>query len=193
MTDLRQRKRFATRERLFDVALALFAERGYEATTVDQVAQGADVSRATAFNYFPRKEDFLLEWASRRRTETSARLAGYDDATAAEAIEAALAALASAYAKEAHAKALVRCWLQAGGPLLAESSSNVELFTTLIRRGQSAGELSQEADAAQVGRAVFNIYLGALYDWASGDLSGAWLRRELPGAVRLLLRGLQIP
>lgn len=190
MAELRERKRAATRARLFDVALSLFAERGYEATTIDQVAEGAEVSRATAFNYFPRKEDFLLEWGARRRQETRARLAALDEDSAVAAIETALSGLAASYAKDPHAKALVRCWLQAGGPLLVESSASAELFSQLVRRGQSTGELAHEADAGQVGRAIFNIYLGALYDWAAADRSGAWLRRELPGAVRHLLRGL---
>ena len=57
---MRERKQRATRERLLAVAQTLFAQRGYDGTTMDDIAADADVSRATAFNYFPRKEQLLL-------------------------------------------------------------------------------------------------------------------------------------
>ena len=71
----RERKQRATREGLLTAALSLFAERGYENTTMDDIAMKADVARATAFNYYRHKEDFLLAWAERRRT-VMADLAG---------------------------------------------------------------------------------------------------------------------
>ncbi|MGB3437221.1 MAG: TetR family transcriptional regulator [Actinophytocola sp.] len=58
--DWRERKKAQTRQRLQEQALRLFTERGYEATTVEQVAAAAGVSHMTFFRYFPTKEDVVL-------------------------------------------------------------------------------------------------------------------------------------
>jgi AcrR family transcriptional regulator len=58
---LRERKKARTRELLAETARTLFAERGFEAVTVAEIAQAADVSPQTVFNYFPTKED-LVYW-----------------------------------------------------------------------------------------------------------------------------------
>ena len=49
---LRERKRQQTRERLTRAAMALFLERGFEATTLDDIAAAADISRRSFFHYF---------------------------------------------------------------------------------------------------------------------------------------------
>ena len=61
---LRARKRRQTRQRLAETGLRLFLAQGYEATTLDQIAEAAGVSRRTIFHYFEQKEDILLAWKS---------------------------------------------------------------------------------------------------------------------------------
>jgi AcrR family transcriptional regulator len=60
---LRERKRIETRQRIADIATVLFAQRGFEAVTVAEIATAADVSKVTVFNYFPRKEDMFFDRA----------------------------------------------------------------------------------------------------------------------------------
>ncbi|MFE2260305.1 TetR/AcrR family transcriptional regulator [Streptomyces griseosporeus] len=60
MTGLRERKKTRTRQAIREAAHRLIEERGYEATTVEQIAERAEVSASTVFRYFPAKEDIVL-------------------------------------------------------------------------------------------------------------------------------------
>ncbi|BCB77048.1 hypothetical protein GCM10022251_45270 [Phytohabitans flavus] len=57
---LRERKKAKTRAAIQRHALRLFQEQGYAATTVDQIAEAAEISPSTFFRYFPTKEDVVL-------------------------------------------------------------------------------------------------------------------------------------
>lgn len=58
---LRERKRIRTRRTLADAALRLFTEKGFAATTVEELVDAAEVSRSTFFRAFPTKEDVAIE------------------------------------------------------------------------------------------------------------------------------------
>lgn len=57
---LRERTRRAVHAEITDTALRLFAEQGFDATTVDQIAKAAGISRRSFFHYFGSKEDVVL-------------------------------------------------------------------------------------------------------------------------------------
>ncbi|QQC91431.1 TetR/AcrR family transcriptional regulator [Streptomyces alfalfae] len=70
---LRERKKRQTRQRISDIATGLFLERGFGAVTVAEIADAADVSVNTVYNYFPAKEDLFLD----RGEDVVDRLPGY--------------------------------------------------------------------------------------------------------------------
>ncbi len=61
----RERKKLETRDRILQAAAHLFSDRGFDATTVNEIAEAADVSRATFFNYFPEKSRIVAELGDR--------------------------------------------------------------------------------------------------------------------------------
>lgn len=66
---LRERKKRDTRRRIFRAAFELFSEKGFDNTTVEEIAERADVGKGTVFNYFPQKTVFLhaayREWLTK--------------------------------------------------------------------------------------------------------------------------------
>ncbi|MBR1156837.1 TetR family transcriptional regulator [Bradyrhizobium sp. JYMT SZCCT0428] len=67
---LRERKRRETLHRIAEQGLKLFLTHGYEATTLDAIAEAAGISRRTFFYYFKSKEEILLAWQDGGFNET---------------------------------------------------------------------------------------------------------------------------
>ncbi len=95
---LRERKKLQTRQNISDTATRLFLERGFDPVTIAEIAAAADVAKMTVTNYFPRKEDLVLdlhdEFVSGLARTVLERRAG----------ESALAALRRAYLADAAAR-----------------------------------------------------------------------------------------
>lgn len=79
-----------TRARIYEAALTLFAERGYERTTMRAVAESAGTSLGLAYRYFKRKDDIVLELYRTTVAELEERVASLPPGTVSERLHAAL-------------------------------------------------------------------------------------------------------
>ena len=67
-----ERKKEETRQKVIGVALQLFRQNGLEATTMEQIAEVADIAKGTLYNYFPAKEAIIHEYIDRVSREKNA-------------------------------------------------------------------------------------------------------------------------
>jgi AcrR family transcriptional regulator len=113
----REAKKAATRRRLHEAGMRLFAEQGYEATTVEQIAAAAGVSHMTFFRYFPSKDHLVLteEYDPLLVDQLRSRP---DDEPAVEMVRAALLATISAIYPHAKSELLQRWTLVSKTPAL---------------------------------------------------------------------------
>lgn len=101
----RERKKAELRTRISDVATALFLERGFDAVSVSEIAEAADVARPTVFAHFARKEDLLFD----RYPEAEALVvAAVTDRPAGTSAVAALSELMVRLADEGHPLSTIR-------------------------------------------------------------------------------------
>lgn len=189
---LRERRKTQTRERLVAVAARLFAEQGVEATTMDEIAHAAGVSRTSVFNYFGYKEAILVEIGAGFVTEVAAiagqyqrrspRQALYDLADAIALIADRDPALIAAVAHEMmHPEPARR--LNA-----LERMRYPMLIEGLLGDLAASGRLRHPRRVATYVRQLVDLATGALVR-ITGGLSSAQVRGELRANVDLFCDG----
>ena len=137
---LREQKKLVAWRGIRDAALGLFDERGFEATTVEQIAEAAGVSRATFFNYFASKEAVVFE------QDPSAREHWQDlmsDRPAGEALWESLTAVLLAFAETLRERVPLQRRLKAESPALAQSTQD---FGEQFRHDLNAWVTSRAAE-----------------------------------------------
>jgi len=186
----RERRKLEVRHRIVDAAIALFDERGFEATKVADICERADVVNKTFFNHFPTKQHLLREIA-----------------------ESQLAALFAdiANVRERHAKTRERIVafferiannIDAAGPMrrelvtemihVTESSGNgsmqsrrlQEAVSAIIRDGRVKGDVISAESVATQTDLVLGTFYALMFGWAHA--SDFPLRRRALAAARLL-------
>lgn len=187
----RGRKRQDVSDRLYESARTLFAERGFEATTIDDIAEHADVARATVFNHYPQKAAFLEEWGRRRRARVSAALTDEhaEELPAAEQLRHYLRAMATLnVTARRETAALMDASMRFASPLRGPAL-DTEL-TEVVRRGQDRGELSGDADATLVAQTLAAGYFTTVLRWTNDEPAPFDLAQRLDDMVGLVLAGL---
>jgi len=175
---LRERKRRQTRERLTRVAMALFLDRGFEATTLDDIAAAADISRRSFFHYFASKEDVVFAW---QEESTAALIAAVAARPANESMLTAAENAISAMVRQLEpGEAMAMAQLKRDNPALQgrDQVKYEKLERALAEAlGKRAGHKTERLQA----RLVAMIATGAMR--IGGELWAAEGAREKPEAL----------
>ena len=192
----RERKKRETRQRLLSAALRLFRDQGYDATTVEQIADAADVAKGTFFNYFETKEAILPALATWRLRQLEDGLLPERGAPASPVarIKMALVLVAGDPLANPHLSRRLFAAImphQQGGDA-HPGRTLVRLLADQVRQAQAAGEIRADLDPDYVAGVIRTLFFQQLVSWHCGYCDGS-LPELLDGTVDLLLDGFAGP
>jgi AcrR family transcriptional regulator len=190
-TTRRSQQKQATRAHLFDVAMRLFDQRGYDAVNIDDIVRASKVARGTFYFHFPSKDDILYEAVRRGEHEIVARMAAVGIE---RPFRDVLAATCDGFAATWGGRR--QLLVQAGMVGLRRTSSTVNareeepLRLELVRHVERAlgkGELGSVLPAQMLADVFLLNVFAALMAWAPAGEPP--LDMVMPGVIDLFLRG----
>jgi AcrR family transcriptional regulator len=190
-------KALRTRGRILEAALALFAEGGYEATTMRDVARESGASLGLAYRYFASKEEFALALYMRLAEESEEwSREGLVGGTVAERFERAMVVkLDQVSPHRGPLAALLSRALDPNSPIsaLGEGTAAVRekmggVFLEVVR---GASDAPGERQTRELGNVLYALHLAILLYWFHDRTPGARATRDLVGSAREMLRYLR--
>jgi len=168
----RERHRAETRDRLYRAALALFAERGFLETTVEDITEAADVGKGTFFNYFPTKEHILAEFGG-QRTAAVERALQKARATQGPVLGVVRELVGDAVGQADKSAALLRAIFAAHAScasvreeLIKRSHAGRRILAQIFQLAQERGEIRRDIPATDLARMTQRIFMGVTMSWA---------------------------
>lgn len=188
-----QKRQLETRERIFRVAMELFAQKGFDQTTVSEITEAADIGKGTFFTYFPNKEAIF-----RRPGEISMELmsqSARDDITAGKSMAITLTNILCASASwHEENKSITRQMSRSSISFsLGEKSSKGKLMGLLeeiIKIGQQKGEFKTNHDAHDTALVLTGVYFTVIAFWAFQEVR--LLENLMRSSVNIVIEGLQV-
>jgi AcrR family transcriptional regulator len=163
---LRERKKAKTRALIQKEALRLFREQGYAATTVEQIAEAAEVAPSTVFRYFATKEDLVM--VDQFPLFMEALQAVPPGVGPVRAVRTAMRAMIEAQTPEERADSLEREILMLTVPeLWAASLENVTGVVRTLQEQLAAreGRAPDDPDIRNVTGAIVGVLFAVWFEW----------------------------
>ena len=188
----RETGKLERRDRLYEAAVTLFREQGYENTTVDQIARQAGVAKGTFFNYFPTKDAVLRYMGAREIGRLGAASLAGGNTSAIGNLKRFMAALATGMERDRELVKLIFAKGIAVPEMMCGDAGGFSAQPTtslLIRRAQHLGEVNRDLDPDTLAVALDALYLQQLVRWCEASTPYA-LGERLTGIVDLLMMGI---
>lgn len=165
----RRRRRARLKAEIFDVAVDLFAKRGYDAVTVEEIAVAADIAKGTFFNYFPTKDHLLVEYRHMLLDEIHAYGDALEGDSARELVRAYFRALARRVTSEGRRYEMLFKEVVARPTLMALDPSRQgryrRHFDRFIETGKRSGEIPASCDTRLLAETFRDVWTGTSVTW----------------------------
>jgi TetR/AcrR family transcriptional regulator, cholesterol catabolism regulator len=192
----RERKKQEVHARIRRAAAELFHEKGYEATTVEEIAERADVAKGTFFNYFPRKDSLLEALAMDTVEQLFAEMGPVESwqGTAREQLLRLFLGIGELIARDPELSKIMIIENMRNFWLRVEEEPLEQEFRNLTRRvlaaAQARGELSPEADLEVAVKLLEAAHFTTAVEWLKVGAPERVYRDELTAKFDIIFRGL---
>jgi AcrR family transcriptional regulator len=181
----------ATRNLLYEAAAGLFVERGYENTTMADIAERAGTARRTAFNHFPSKGDIPMLWTRRMADRAVEVITDSTDEETPERIRAYFRLISRMVEAEPElTRQMMLGWTAATGPIRYESQLLADL-TPLLKDGQAHGQIDPSIDVAEAARTLSDVYMGVIFRWVRDQDASRTPQTVPDGGIELVLSAIR--
>lgn len=195
----REQQKERRRRQIFEAALRLFREQGFDRTTVEEIAAAADIAKGTFFNYFPTKEAVLLHLNDMQVARLQAVVAetpGFATLASREQIATIFSALAAGVELQRDLVPLLIAEVLKRRLVLQQNERMIDadfeqFLATIVAGGQARGELRADIAPIEQARLISALYFVTIIRWL--DLPIAQLEVMLRRSLDLLIDGLAQP
>ncbi|AGL00554.1 TetR/AcrR family transcriptional regulator [Desulfoscipio gibsoniae] len=189
-----ERKKKETRRKIITTALDLFRRQGFDNTTMEQIAEKADIARKTLYNHFPVKEAIVDEYMR----DISSELAGKTMESIKKLPDTRsrlMAALDKAYQWVENNPEFTGICLGYRMKNMCRGSKDESaekgtrsIVSEIIRLGQENGEIRRDFPVSVLATQIDILRSAVVLDWLK-DMSKFELRRKMAGVIDLFLNG----
>ncbi len=169
LSSVREKQKQNRRERIFNESIKLFVEKGFQETTVIDIAEASEISRGTFFNYYPYKEAILTEYFAKNLQHLQELTLSVEDPF--EALYAAFAELAN--------------FVENNRPLVPPLSYELlnpdaersraaykalplaSIFREVLLKGRAKGLVRDDFSSERLARSLANVYFLTALQWAA--------------------------
>lgn len=199
MIPLRERNKQRTKESILAAAFSLFEEKGYDQTTMDMIAEKAEVSRATLFNYFATKDRLLLIFAQQiLESKTLPQMMAYLQ-TAPTVFEAFRFLFMSFYEQILILPDMGRVikqeiFVQPVSPSLqpqADDGAKIEAIEVILAYGQERGEIRVDIPLDKQANYIGALYLSSFFGFVF-PISSTEYEQEIDTLLLFIANGIKV-
>lgn len=189
MAGIREYKKAETRRAITVAAVNLFSEKGYEKTSIEDIARVAGIGKATIYTYFSTKEEIFMSYCDEELEDSFAQFKNPQFAEG-KLIDQLLEFFMIKFRFITHNREFGRQLLRemifpktANEKAKEHDKRYFDILENLFRTAQQRGELAGELDMFHLSVHFYSLYLGALAGWYTGYVDSL---DEVEKAMRVL-------